>query len=136
MEPSPTAHLFEIHLETPEGPLHGKIAIPEGPMRLAELAYGALPLVDQLTRLATRREANQGRAISCRKGCGACCRQLVPLSPPEVWFLDDMLRAMPAERRGVLMERFKNVVDVLEASGFIDEFARRQETSEEVVVFA
>ena len=40
------------------------------------------------TQQPVRRARNEpargrGRAISCRAGCGACCRQLVPLAPSE-----------------------------------------------------
>jgi Fe-S-cluster containining protein len=50
--------------------------------------------------------AEAGKAISCRKGCGACCRQLVPISRTEGERLLSTVAALPAERRAVLEGRF------------------------------
>jgi Fe-S-cluster containining protein len=46
------------------------------------------------------------QAISCRKGCGACCRQLVPVSALEARELARMIDQMPEPRRTVLRGRF------------------------------
>ncbi len=127
MQPAATqdqdaAYLLEIKLETADGRLKGRLAVPKAPMRLAELAFNALPVVEQIVAQATRREQQvECRAISCRKGCGACCRQLVPLSPPEAWMLADLLDGQPASRRAGLELRFRAVVGRLDAAGLIEE---------------
>jgi Fe-S-cluster containining protein len=50
--------------------------------------------------------AEAGRTISCRKGCGACCRQLVPISRTEGEALLALVEAMPKERRKAVRARF------------------------------
>ena len=40
-------------------------------------------LIEQGLVNAVVAAAEAGKAISCRKGCGACCRQLVPISRTE-----------------------------------------------------
>jgi Fe-S-cluster containining protein len=50
--------------------------------------------------------AASGQAVSCRKGCGACCRQLVPLSRSEGERLLQVIDALPEARRAVLKARF------------------------------
>ena len=50
--------------------------------------------------------AETGKAISCRKGCGACCRQLVPVSRTEGEALLALVEAMPRERRKAVRTRF------------------------------
>src|SRR5208337_4130908 len=37
----------------------------------------------------------QGKRISCRAGCGACCRQLVPITKIEARYLAELVDSMP-----------------------------------------
>ncbi len=127
--PSPP-RLLEFDLSTPDGNLRGMLAIPPGPMRLAELARSTLPLVDRLVELATRREQRAGRVISCGPGCGACCRQLAPVSPPEAYMLADLLMHLPAERQARYLERFEAAASRLEAEGLSEALLRTPESDE------
>jgi Fe-S-cluster containining protein len=129
-------HLIELALDTPDGPLHARVAVPAGPMRLAELAFNALGLDQRLVGMAERREAREGRSISCRKGCGACCRQLVPVSPPEAWMIADVLASIPEPRRRVLLERFGETAKRLETEGFRERLMKRPESEAEVRALA
>src|SRR6476469_1740451 len=51
--------------------------------------------------------AEAGRTISCRKGCGACCRQLVPISEIEVESIRRLVDELPAPRRREIVARFE-----------------------------
>ena len=68
--------------------------------------------------------AEMGKAISCRKGCGACCRQLVPVSRTEGERLLWVVEALPAERREVLKARFAAAERAIEAAGLKDRNGR------------
>ena len=132
-EPHPDAvQLLDLTLDTPDGELRARVGVPSGPIRLAELAYNALGLDQRLVALAERREARQGRAISCRKGCGACCRHLVPLSPPEAWMMADVVASMPEPRRRAVYGRFEAAVRELEKHGFRERLMQGVETDEAV----
>src|SRR5436190_15336033 len=61
---------------------------------------------NQVTDHATARVEAAGLRISCAKGCGACCRQLVPVSPVEARHLSAVVEAMPPERAAAVRERF------------------------------
>jgi Fe-S-cluster containining protein len=84
-----------------------------GPIRLAELALLAQSLHESIAALQTG-------PVSCRKGCGACCRQVVPLSPPEAYLLKERVQAMPEAGQAVLHERFAKVAQGLENGGLGD----------------
>ena len=103
------AQVIEVDIETPDGHLRGKMGLPIGRMRLSELAFNAMPVVEQLVAQAVGREKRDGRAISCRAGCGACCRQLVPVSPPEAWMVADLLASAKEPRRSLWHQRFATV---------------------------
>ncbi len=78
-------------------------------MRLAELAHLALAVEQAAVDAAARASRRSGKPITCRKGCAACCRQVVPVSPPEAWRLADLVNSMPAERQQHVRARFAAV---------------------------
>ena len=109
--------MITLDLRTRFGRLKSQLALPDRPMRLAELAWNAIALDEKLIARAIQVDLAGGqRSISCTKGCGACCRQLVPLSPPEAWMIADVVRAMPPPRRAAVLERFAAVHTALNAS--------------------
>jgi Fe-S-cluster containining protein len=73
-------------IETPAGVVKATLGVPEQ-MRLAHLAYAVLPIAERLAALAARTTP-----VSCRPRCAGCCRQLVPVSPAEAWFLADLVQ--------------------------------------------
>ena len=62
----------------------------------------------------------RGETISCRAGCGACCRQPVPLSEIEIYHLADVVESMPEPRRSDVKQRFQAAVDHFESRGWFD----------------
>jgi Fe-S-cluster containining protein len=70
-----------------------------GPMRLAAFAATALELSGILTGHYERVGTAEGRDVSCRKGCGACCRQPVPISPAEAFLLAELVASFPPAKR-------------------------------------
>lgn len=98
-----------VELVTAEGPLRGRVQVFTGPMRLAELVTSAQELTDVVAGRAARAVQRGGGQISCRAGCGACCRQMVPISPPEAFYIAEMLDELPPERRERVAERFARI---------------------------
>lgn len=80
-----------------------------------------LPVFRDLMNLSiaqgVAKAAVEGRSVSCRAGCGACCRQLVPVSPVEARQIRDLVMAMPEDRRAAVMERFADAKRRLEEAG-------------------
>ena len=128
--------VLALEIETPDGPLRAMLGVPPRPMRLAELAYGFLDISGKLTDLAVAREAREGREVSCRKGCGACCRQVVPLSPPEAWLIADIVAGMPPPRQAEVRAAFAAAVETLARSGVKAAFSARMERVEQMTAAA
>src|SRR5438067_12521180 len=63
-----------VELGSADWKLRTKIAAPAGPTRLVQLLPLAHALADAITGMAVRGVEKQGEKISCKKGCGACCR--------------------------------------------------------------
>jgi Fe-S-cluster containining protein len=92
-----------------------RITVPSG----AVAAAAVLPALQGLVN-ATVDAAEAGKAISCRKGCGACCRQLVPISRTEGEALLALVEAMPEARRTAVRARFAAAETAITAAGLAD----------------
>lgn len=102
------------------GFLHASAAVPAGRTTLTEL----LPIVQNLENAIVGRVAEEashaGRAISCGPKCGACCRQMVPVSLFEAEALMEWIRSLPAEQRMQLEARFHRALAALRDAGVIE----------------
>jgi Fe-S-cluster containining protein len=78
---------------------------------------------DELTSRGIAREAAAGRSTSCRAGCGACCRQVVPLAAVEARAIAALVAAMPEPRREAVTRRFDAARAKLAAAGITTQAA-------------
>jgi Fe-S-cluster containining protein len=118
-----------IRLELPEGRIEAEIELPKATMRLVDLAAIVLELSSTVAEMGTRITADLGRQVSCSMGCGACCRQVVPLSPPEAIMLTELLASIPNDIRIRIQNRFAKAVRKLEATGILPKLAPLQDPS-------
>lgn len=86
--------------------LEVEVSVPAGPVTLDALIPVFHRLTSSLVEIADAREKARGREISCRAGCGACCRHAVPMSPSEARALARVVAAMPEPRQTVVRGRF------------------------------
>jgi Fe-S-cluster containining protein len=111
--------------------LRGTVQVPAGKTTLTEL----LPIIQNLGNVIIDTVSSQaqaaGRQISCKAGCGACCRQMVPLSIFEAEALTEWLRSLPAERQAELAERFHRALCALRDAGMIDRIIESEWVIEE-----
>jgi len=82
-------------------------------MGLAELAKHAGALVEAIAPELNGPLAARGQTVSCAKGCGACCRQAVPLSPADALLLDEVIAGMPQDRRAEIEAGFAHIEQAL-----------------------
>src|SRR5262249_5875044 len=63
--------------------LNMRMDVPSSPVRPREMLPLFRSISQSLTDLAVKQVEAAGHRVSCRAGCGACCRQLVPISAVE-----------------------------------------------------
>jgi Fe-S-cluster containining protein len=94
-----------------------KFTVPEGDCGPEALLPGAQALANAVATLGEARAHQAGFKISCTKGCGACCRQLVPISPTEARALAALVAALPPQRAAEVRRRFADAVSRIESAG-------------------
>ena len=94
-----------------------EVTVPTAPATpRAVLPFGRA-IADVVAAIAAEESARAGRPVSCRAGCGACCRQLLSLSEAEAHDIAASVAAMPEERRAEVLGRFAALRQKLEEAG-------------------
>jgi Fe-S-cluster containining protein len=110
---------FALRLEDANIEVEAKL--PEGQAPPAVLLPVLRNLSNTLSELTVQRAGRAGKSFSCHEGCGACCRQAVPITAVEARAIADWLSAQPEERQAVLRARFQQAAAKLEESGIAGE---------------
>jgi Fe-S-cluster containining protein len=106
--------------------LNLSVTVPAGPTRIDDLLPLLQIMSNQVVSSAEEEAQRRGQPISCRKGCGACCRQLVPISPVEARHVARLVAEMPEPRQSQIRERFAAAREKLEAAGIWQRLENRQ----------
>ncbi|MBI4523613.1 MAG: YkgJ family cysteine cluster protein [Deltaproteobacteria bacterium] len=109
----------KVELSAPDWQLRMTVSVPKT-MQLKDLLPLARDLSDAVVNAESKTVAESGKKISCRKGCGACCRQLVAISVIEAESLAQVVAAMPPERQALVRARFAEAARRLEENGLLD----------------
>ena len=124
---TPSVERFEIALNTPAGRLNTTLDVPTGFVPITSIVPVTRRLGEEMLKLEELRARDTGHSISCRMGCAACCRMLVPLSPPEAFFLRDYVAQLPDDRQAKLRQK---IADAKAALASHDLLERLQDVAE------
>lgn len=113
--------------------LEAQVQVPEGPARPRQLLPLLQSLTDAIVDISSDLVAQQGKKISCRAGCGACCRQLVPISQAEAYRLADLVEQLPEPRRMEVRRRFADVAQRLGAAGMLQKLCEPNNVPEDAL---
>ena len=109
---------FKIGWEGRE--LSASVALPTHPVTPRYL----LPMIQNLTNalvgMGESLVTERGETISCKAGCGACCRQLVPITESEAHHIRDLVDAMPEPRREAVRGKFTAARTALAEGGLLE----------------
>jgi len=96
------------------------ITVPAGPTTPSRLLPTFRALAEAVVGVGVETAARDGRTVSCAKGCGACCRQLVPISGAEAAAIREVIDRMPGDRRAEVEGRFERAAARLAEAGFLE----------------
>jgi Fe-S-cluster containining protein len=89
--------------------VRGQAQVPAGAVPIEELLPAFRRVADTIVHLSVKSVEQHGGKISCRAGCGACCRQAVPVALPEARRLAALVEEMPEPRRTEVKARFAEI---------------------------
>ncbi len=98
-----------------------EIPVPEGfvkPSTLMPLFQG---LSDTIVKIAIEKDNREGKNLTCKKGCGACCHQIVPIGKVEMYWLRDVVSGLPKQKQEQLKKRFADIEHNLKKSGLFQD---------------
>lgn len=133
--PAPASHdprptdTARLHLELLGEQRTFEVTVGLGRRTPLDLLPAARELTGHATAVAVTKAEEAGKRVSCRPGCGACCRQLVAVSVIEAVALADVVNAMPGPRRAAVKERFGTALNRLEAAQLLNPIMPRGERS-------
>jgi Fe-S-cluster containining protein len=114
-----------------EWKFRANISVPAGPTRLRQMLPLVQTLSDSMVNAVSQDVQKQGHQVSCKKGCGACCRQMVPLSRVEARYLWDLVQKLPEPRRSEVRARFAEALGRLAESGLLEKMRHCDQWSDE-----
>ncbi|MBM4107435.1 MAG: YkgJ family cysteine cluster protein [Phycisphaerae bacterium] len=120
MDPVSAPTPVPIELTIFGGTLRARVPVPAGPTTAGDLLTPLRAITDAVVALSVKSVEREGRSVSCRAGCGACCRQLVPISRVEARRLLGVIEAMPDPRGAAVRERFRRAAEAIRAAGLSD----------------
>ncbi len=97
-----------------------QLELPRSRVQAVQLLPLLQALADKVIAVGVREAEARGRAVSCRKGCGTCCAQLVPLGEPEALALLRLVDTLPEGRQREIRDRFARNRRRLEEAGLLD----------------
>ena len=102
-----------VLIEFGDATIDANASVPAATMRPADLLPILLGFTDAIVAVSVEGARCAGRRVSCGPGCGACCRQVVPVSEAEATYIAELVDAMPAERQARVRERFAEATAAL-----------------------
>ena len=100
-----------------------EITVPAHPVRPTQMLPVFQSLTNSIVAVAVKEAEAAGEKISCTKGCGACCRQLVPIAKSEAYQLRDLVAKMPEPRRTQVQKSFAAALAQLKESGVYEKIS-------------
>ena len=108
---------FEMHLTIPASPVK--------PQRMLPVFQ---KITNEIVARGIQRVEGAGKTISCKAGCGSCCRQPLLISEAEAFNLAALVDSMPEDRQAIIRRRF---ADGREHFASLEWFSRFDEFSRE-----
>ena len=115
----------KIHLQVLGQDRELSFPVGIGPRPVTDLLQPARELANRISQIAVEHVEAEGKQVSCKAGCGACCRQIVPISGVEAVSIAAVVASLPKPRQDEVRRRFAAAVATMEAQGLLDPKAKK-----------
>lgn len=132
MSEQQTAEEIRMSVTTPIGEIASSVTVPSGFVPITSIVPVMHAVGERTQALEEDQAVAAGRTISCQRGCAACCRMLVPVSPPEAFALRRTIAQLPAERQQHIWSRMEEAKTRLAEAGLLPQLNQVAETSRQL----
>ena len=119
-------------------PLHLQMTVPAKPVKPQKMLPVFQKMANSFVDIGVGAAEADGGEISCQKGCGACCRQPVPVAEIESYQLAELVENMPEPRRSEVKKKFDAAFNHFGKIGWFDRLSecagKAQKDQEKVVM--
>jgi Fe-S-cluster containining protein len=102
------------------------VTVPKGATSWRVVLPVLQSITNRIVDSAVEEVESAGERISCQKGCGACCRQLVPIAQVEAELLGELIGRMEEPHRAAILGRFAEARHRLEEAGMLESLRHPQ----------
>ena len=121
-----------ISIEIAGHPIDMTMTVPARPVKPQRMLPIFREMANSFVDIGVRAAEDAGRKVSCSKGCGACCRQPVPVAEIEAYQLAELVDNLPEPRRSEVRERFEKAAAHFAGIGWFEKLsASANETPKE-----
>jgi len=130
-KPQPQTIPATVHLTIRGRRVELNMSVPDAKVPSAAMLPVFRKVAEDLVELGVAEGEAAGRKVSCKKGCGACCRQLVPISPIEARQIALVVERMEPARRAAVLQRFASARRRLEQEQMLETLSQPEQFSNE-----
>src|SRR6516164_5535388 len=109
----------DVRMTVGSRPVHLRLTVPTGPTAIRDMLPLFHGLDNVVVNIAEEKVEQAGEHISCRAGCGACCRQIVPISESEAFQIKRLVDDLPEPRRSAVRQRFADGIKRMADAGML-----------------
>jgi Fe-S-cluster containining protein len=119
VHPTNPMERLNVSIQTPAGPVTVPFDVSHGMVPVTAIVRPLRRVGEEAQALEVRRLRAGGSDVSCRKGCAACCRMLVPVSAPEAFALAESVQSWSDARRQAAFARIGEAHERLDKAGLL-----------------
>jgi len=128
---------LHLTITTTSGDLQAQVDVPTSMIPITAIVPVIRSLGDQAQDLEVAATLQKGQTISCQKGCAACCRQMIPVSPPEAFALVEAIKILPEDHQARIKKNLAQTHLRLQMAGILSALqdlatSSRQQTDEDL----
>ena len=94
-------------------PVEMEMNVPAKPVKPTRMLPIFQAMTNEFLDIGINASLSKGETVSCTKGCGACCKQPVPISEIEAYQLSELVENMPEPKRSEVKEKFARAANRL-----------------------
>lgn len=119
--------MIDLKFKVAGQPMAARLTVPTNRVQTRVMLPIFQGVDDAVVDLVEKQVAADGKTISCKKGCAACCRQLVPIAQAEAPYLAELIESLPPARAEAIRARFAAARDTLQSAGILAALERPED---------